>query len=472
MKNIIYLIIALLVFNSCSENNTSNSDGIPLSTIIIGTIDNAPYPNIIFSDDNNRLEAQVANGKFLINTTISQPALYAVTYGRDKSTVFLNPGDTLSLKADGQRFSRSINFEGKLGQENIYINEKTLLDRQRYSTKVKDYKLTETEFIAAMNYSRQQNQSEFDKATQEKKFNPAFIKLMNHEIAFEWASDRINYKLYHEFYNKVENLELSENYFDFLNELSFDDANLLGSVKYKEFISNYVNFSVQEELKSNDKLRTKDNGDALAKFDFVNENFKDPEVKNFLLYSTLKQHIRREGANGTQELIDLFVATNQNENHKADILKDYSIWENLKEGVVAPTFNYADINGKFIGLENFKGKFVYIDIWATWCGPCIKELPFLEELQEKYNGNDKIVFTSISIDQDTEKWRTMVSDQQMKGVQLLADQAWQSSIVRDYKISGIPRFLLIGPNGDIISVNAPRPSSERIKTKLASLIDG
>ena len=144
----------------------------------------------------------------------------------------------------------------------------------------------------------------------------------------------------------------------------------------------------------------------------------------------------------------------------------------MKEGEDAPTFNYADLDGTIHGLENFKGKYVYIDVWATWCGPCRKEIPHLEELQEKYKGNDKIVFTSISIDQDTKAWRKMVSEQEMKGVQLLADGAWQSSIVRDYKIKGIPRFLLIDPNGDIVSANAPRPSSNRIKAKLAHLIEG
>ncbi len=472
MKNIFYLAFALMVFNSCAEKQSSSKSGVPIATTIVATINNAPYPNIIFSDDNNRFEAQIVNGQFSINTNLSQPALYIVTYGRDKSTVFINPGDTLFIKADGQRFSRTLGFEGNLTNENIYLTEKALLDRQRYSTKVKDYKLQESEFIAAMNYSRQQNQSEFDKTVKEKKFNPAFVELMNNEIIYEWASDRVNYKLYHEFYNQIENLELSDQYYDFLKELNYDDAKLLGSVKYKEFISNYTILSAQKELESDKKLSAQDNGEALAKFNFIKSAFKNTEVADFLMYSTLKRHIQYEGANGTQELIDLFNTRSTNENHKAAILKDYSVWKNLAEGQAAPTFNYADMNGKLYGLENFKGKYVYIDVWATWCGPCRKELPHLEELQEKYKGNDEIVFTSISIDQDDNAWRKMVTEQQMKGVQLLADNAWQSSIVRDYKINGIPRFLLIGPDGNIISVNAPRPSSERIKVKLAQLIDG
>ncbi len=472
MKSIFYFFFALMVFNACSENNQNSNSGTPISTTIVGNINNAPIPTIFFSDDNNRFEAQIVNGQFSINTTLSQPSLFVVAYGRDKSTVFINPGDTLFIKADGQRFSRTLSFEGKFANENVYLSEKALLDRQRYSTKVKDYKLEESEFIAAMNYTRQQNQSESDKLSKDKGFHPAFVALMNNEILYEWASDRVNYKLYNEFYNQTENLKLSANYYDFLKELDFDDSKLLGSVKYKEFLMNYISIFVKKEMESKPDPSGQDNREALLKFDFIKTNFKNPDITDFLLYSTLKRHIQYEGANGTKELLDIFNASSNNENHKADVLKDYSIWKNLAEGKAAPTFNYADIDGKLVGLENFKGKYVYIDIWATWCGPCRKEIPHLEELQEVYKENDKIVFTSISIDQDTNAWRKMVTEQQMKGVQLLADNAWQSSIVRDYKINGIPRFLLIGPDGNIISVNAPRPSSDRIKAKLAYLVKG
>ena len=208
MKNLSLLILLTILFSACSEDNTPKG---PLPTTITGTINRAPYPNIIFTDDNDRLETQLVNGQFTINTTISQPTLYTVVYGRDKSTVFVNPGDSLILFAEGQRFSKSLNFKGEVAEENVYLSEKALLDRQRYSTKVKDFKLGESEFIQAMDYTKSQNQSAFDKLAKEKNFSEGFIKLMNNEITFEWATDRVNYKLYHEFYNKTENLELSDN---------------------------------------------------------------------------------------------------------------------------------------------------------------------------------------------------------------------------------------------------------------------
>ena len=89
----------------------------------------------------------------------------------------------------------------------------------------------------------------------------------------------------------------------------------------------------------------------------------------------------------------------------------------LKEGDQAPTFKYLDINGKEVSLSDLKGKYVYIDVWATWCGPCQYELPHLKELEKKMHGK-KIVFVSISCDKDKAAWEKMVKEQGLGGVQL------------------------------------------------------
>jgi len=122
-------------------------------------------------------------------------------------------------------------------------------------------------------------------------------------------------------------------------------------------------------------------------------------------------------------------------------------------------------------LENLKGKNVYVDVWATWCGPCKREIPHLKELEKKYHKNDDIVFMSVSIDkmEDKDKWLKMVEEKELSGVQLMADKAWKSSICDDYAIKGIPRFLLIDKEGNIMDKNAPRPSSKEIKEVMADL---
>ncbi|ESU24425.1 hypothetical protein FEDK69T_08720 [Flavobacterium enshiense DK69] len=135
---------------------------------------------------------------------------------------------------------------------------------------------------------------------------------------------------------------------------------------------------------------------------------------------------------------------------------------------MAPSFDYVNYKGGKSKLEDFRGKFVYIDLWATWCGPCRAEIPFLKDVEKKYHGKN-IVFMSISIDKqtDVEKWKKMVKEKELGGVQLFADNDWNSKFVQDFKVTGIPRFILIDPNGKVVNADAPRPSSP----ELASVFD-
>lgn len=129
-------------------------------------------------------------------------------------------------------------------------------------------------------------------------------------------------------------------------------------------------------------------------------------------------------------------------------------------GAKAPTFDYENHKGGKTSLESFKGKYVYIDVWATWCGPCRAEIPHLKRVEEAYHAKN-IEFVSISIDRakDYDKWKQFVTDKELGGIQLFADNDWNSQFVKDFQINGIPRFILVGPNGEIVNADAPRPSS-------------
>lgn len=141
------------------------------------------------------------------------------------------------------------------------------------------------------------------------------------------------------------------------------------------------------------------------------------------------------------------------------------------KGNPSPTFAYENHKGGVTKLEDLKGKYVYIDVWATWCGPCRAEIPFLKKIEEKFHGKN-IAFVSISIDKvkDKEKWRKMVDDKQLGGIQLFADNDWNSKFVKDYGINGIPRFILIDPDGNVINANAERPSSSDLEKILNELV--
>ena len=173
----------------------------------------------------------------------------------------------------------------------------------------------------------------------------------------------------------------------------------------------------------------------------------------------------------------LVMATQQNKQMFDYFKTNYASNKKMGKGKPSPKFeDYVDIKGGKKSLDSFKGKYVYIDVWATWCGPCIREIPSLQKLEKEYH-NKNIEFVSISTDESRrsggsweaaeKKWRDFVKAKQMRGVQLWAGQDF--SFQQAYQIAGIPRFILIDPQGNIVEANAPRPSDPRLKTLLNSL---
>ena len=127
-----------------------------------------------------------------------------------------------------------------------------------------------------------------------------------------------------------------------------------------------------------------------------------------------------------------------------------------KELIKAPDFSLADINGKRFDLSDFKGKYVYMDIWATWCGPCKVQIPFMKELEKQFH-DAPIHFVSVSLDKLEDKpiWEKMVRENQMSGVQLFAGR--EDNFGFDYKIEYIPTFIILDKEGNIMIDRAPVP---------------
>jgi thiol-disulfide isomerase/thioredoxin len=150
-------------------------------------------------------------------------------------------------------------------------------------------------------------------------------------------------------------------------------------------------------------------------------------------------------------------------------LKRHEAIQNLpKVGEAAIDFTYPDMDSNMISLSDFKGSYVYVDVWATWCGPCKYEIPFLLQLEKDYH-DANIIFMSVSVDVENakQKWIDMINDKNMGGIQLFAN-GW-SQICKDYAINSIPRFMLFDREGNIMSVDAPRPSSDEIRKRFMAI---
>ncbi len=137
----------------------------------------------------------------------------------------------------------------------------------------------------------------------------------------------------------------------------------------------------------------------------------------------------------------------------------------IQTGKPAPFFSTQDSLGVTYTLANYKGKVVYLDLWASWCTPCRVETPHFKKIVERYKNDDRISFISIAVGDHKDKWKKALREDRPTWLQLFDVHR---KIQNAYVASSIPKFVLISKDGKIVSFDAPFPSSGG---KLERLLD-
>ena len=191
-------------------------------------------------------------------------------------------------------------------------------------------------------------------------------------------------------------------------------------------------------------------------FQFFIDSLNNQEVKNYLLFQTAYDGLKYSGVEELYEPIEIVY-----ENCKDSLMVEYlknkvAELSMLIKGSPAPEFKGCDLTGDTIKLSDFKGSYVMVDVWATWCGPCRVTFPSLRKLFDRYE-NDKLVLIMYSIDDDIIQWENFLLKNPLPGIHVIGEDGKNSRLLRDYRFTGVPKQLLIDPEGKIITVNLKRP---------------
>ncbi len=452
--SILFFSLCCLLLTNCKTEKPTTS----LSINLAGTgPDKLEIVNI-----EKEIYQEITDGKGEITLDISEPILLDLKQRRDHHYIYIRPGNKLSVDTLSTPYL-ALGVRQNPSLENKTLEKFTQLIQQQSA----DFGLREiaSNGVDTFQLLLQQKFKPFEELMTsleaEKGIDNAFKAALQQRITSLKGSDLLNYRPMHNYLNQTE-IDLPADFYSALEAVDFNDPSLLLFEEGRELGMNWaikdISFqdypSVDAYFKACNEATAKKYGNTLLSSYSALEN-----IFNNINFGG--------GIDGSGPMIDDFKASVTNKYMLTKVDEYIAPWINLKAGLAAPDFVAKKRDDVEVKLSSLKGKKVYIDVWATWCGPCIKEIPALKALEKELH-EAPIEFVSISIDQikDKDKWLEFIDQKELSGLQLFADGDWKSEITTAYNIKGIPRFLLIDEEGKIISANAPRPSDPSIREVL------
>lgn len=418
---------------------------------------------------------------------LKHPMFVTIQIGKKYGEVYLSSGYDLQIEEVGEDYQIPLKHSGVGAEINTYISwvnsnvEKikwsngrglNQLDNNEFLHRFDSLKTTITNFhndykdsvqltseiISMLEYK---NTIKFLEVAQEFKFYK-----LNNSLNEKWEAQK-NGKEYLEarVSKEIENLT---------NNIPLDTALLTNGYGDYQMLLNFywhntINLPVSEQLhiaKVSRDLAPLMSNVLIKKGDY-------PEtIREYLIALDFNYWLAAYGiTTETDSVFADFKRTYQNSSYLTALNKGYNEWLAVAPGNPAPEFEGYTPDGKKVSITDLKGKVVYIDVWATWCGPCIAEIPASKKLQQEFSSNDNIQFLNVSIDRNKSEWeKFLTEDKAWKGLHLNIEPDKVQSLYTTYKLLGVPSYIIIDQSGNIVNMKAPRPSDDKVQEEIRQLL--
>ncbi|MEO0470406.1 MAG: TlpA disulfide reductase family protein [Bacteroidota bacterium] len=402
------------------------------------------------------------DGTFQIELSLEEARELTFRHGREISRMFAFPNDVLKVSLDAEKFDESIHYGGEgpgvassnfLAMYFLKYEDGARAEKQQQMFKDAD----PSRFQTFQDQRRMDMQRDLEMGVEEKELPMVFQTYMRDQILYSWALSLINYPLYHSYYNQkpLEEVEIPEGYYSVLQSVPLNSKTAADMQVYQQFVGAWLRKKYDESL-AGEKPADMDQYN-LGLISFAAEKLDGRALSQYQA-GLIRESLKYGNPLSIEPAYQAFINEEGNAAF-ADALKPtYEMAMKLAPGKMAPDFQLKDLEGNERSLSDFRGKVIYLDFWASWCGPCRREMPSARELKARFKEKD-VVFLYVSIDENEEAWRKAAAEEELAGPAVVWTKGGSSEVPVSYGIEGIPNYFLINRDGTIALSNPGRPSS-------------
>ena len=470
MRNLLIVAVAILLM-ACNEEKKETVD----YAVISGKLNNYDKADITLQGDRylKFRKTILVNKDGTFKDTLRLPKWnrnYSISALKNKVFMHFRPGYNLVVNIDTLNADNPVSFGGEGAAYAKYLFQKNKMEKELIPPYGGEFAYDEQKFKKVQDELKGKwlnLLNTFEGLSKE------FIAQEKKDIDYQILANYGNYDFFHGRAIKQSDFQSSDGFMDAYLAFDFDNMDELEkSFYYEDLVLNRLRY-----LRRNESIRLNTENIAYDRnvlwLNTIIDNTKNETLKEKLLAGSTKNYLGSFKLSQDEkiEVYNFYTANAKDEKWISEVNADYEEAKKLWKGSPSPKFvDYRNHAGGTMSLADLKGQYVYIDLWATWCGPCKAQIPYLKEVEKEYHDKN-IAFVSLSVDKpkDADKWVKMVNDMELTGIQLMADNEFKSDFVQSYKVTGIPRFILIDPQGNIVDQNAPRPSSKELRPLFNSL---